>query len=776
MQIKLTQSLKITFLLLLSACGGGGNSSSNDSGTGQVQNMPVITTQPANLHVTIGSQAKFEVIATGGSNLQYQWLRDGNKIGGANSATLIINSVQAKDANSKWNVIVQNNAGTVTSKDSILKITGIEVIAGSPFANNFPRTTKFFNSIAVDSENNTYITDITNQQILKVTPDGVLTSFAGNKTYGYKDGFRQNASFANPSGLAFDLNGNLLIADRGNHVIRKIDLSGNVTTIAGVAGISGSKDGIMSASNFSEPNSLTVDQNGNIFVADTGNSTIRKISPDGFVSTFAGSAMERNFINGNGKNARLNQPTRIISDKLGNLFFLETFGLVIRKINANADVSLFAGDLSRYGHLDGHVSQASFSAISDITIDNQGVIYLTDIKDHAIRQISKQGIVSTLSGSYNTKFTEDGIGMNAHFNSPKNIVSSSNGNLTILEQISDLNKANLRTMSNQGVVMTLMGSDAGSGFNDGKSENARFSSLMGVARSSNGKVFVVDSGNNAIREIDASGFVRTFAGGSISEETKDGIGTEATFSGLTALAIDARDNIFVSNTSKNNIRKITTDKVVTSFAGEPSFFGGYLDGLGLNAKFARIMGLAINDQGDLLISDTGNNSIRKSSPNGLVTTIAGQKLKLGSVDGSLFLANFGKPSGIITNSSGTTYIADSFSHVIRKISPDGQVTTIAGTPGVAGNKDGLGFNASFNNPNGLALDKNNNLYVVDTNNHLIRKISPEGNVTTIVGSINSIGNKVGALPGSLSYPQYISIDENNFLYVTSAHAIFRILL
>jgi sugar lactone lactonase YvrE len=320
-------------------------------------------------------------------------------------------------------------------------------------------------------------------------------------------------------------------------------------------------------------------------------------------------------------------------------------------------------------------------------------------------------------------------------------------------------------------VSTLAGSGA-SGLANGQGTAASFNDPVDVVVDASGSVYVADTGNNVVRKIDASGNVTTVAG-SGAHGSANGQGTAASFDFPNRIAIDSSGTIYVADSASSLIRKIDTAGNVTTLAGSPT--PGSTNGQGTAASFNSPAGIALDTSGNVYVADTGNNLIRKIDASGNVTTFAGSGVQ-GSSNGQGTAASFNAPRGIIVDGSGNLYVADSGNNLIRKIDSSGNVTTIAGA-GAQGSANGQGTAASFNDPEGLARDASGNIYVTDTNNNLIRKIDPSGNVTTLAGSGQGSANGQGTAASFYS-PSGIAVDASGNLYVadTLNNSIRKIVL
>ena len=291
---------------------------------------------------------------------------------------------------------------------------------------------------------------------------------------------------------------------------------------------------------------------------------------------------------------------------------------------------------------------------------------------------------------------------------------------------------------------------------------------ISIAADSAGNLYVVDAGSYRILKIAATGEVATFAG-SGSRGTADGTGASASFYSPFGIAVDAQGNVYVSDTDAFRIRKITPGGVVTTFAGSQN--GGHQDAAGTDAKFAAPTGLAVDTAGNVYVADLF--WIRKITPAGEVTTLAGSGSG-SSEDGTGSAASFHQPDGIAVDASGNVYVADTFNQTIRKITQAGVVTTIAGKAEVDGSSDGIGTEATFYAPEGIAVDASGNLFVADLGNNKIRKITPAKVVTTYAGS-GQEGSANGTLDkASFKYLYDIEILDSGVMYaVDSGNNLIR---
>ncbi len=652
--------------------------------------------------------------------------------------------------------------------------------------------------IATDKWGNSYVTDMGNHSIRKITPSGLVSTLAGSGVAGYADGTGSAAQFNNPSGLAVDNDGNVFVADSYNQRIRKITPDGMVTTVAG-DGSAGYLEGPSASARFNFPRDVAVDLLGNLYVTDHFNNRVRKIGTDGIVSTFAGSG-ENSSEDGTGTGASFYDPEYLVFDNQGNLYETESYG-PLRKITPEGVVTSYfsevftgfhsgvlvdssgniftsttiSGDVNYiirhlnsggdsrvagyyYGYADGMADSARFYTAAGLSFGAAGELLVADPVNNAIREVNQPRLYfSTTTGTASPAqyFTISGFDLTApvQLNAPAGYELSTNEMGPFAASINvNPNAGEINAVK---IYIRLAGSNA-AGYYSG---NVELTSSGAV--SSN--LFVSGFVSSPAIQFDP-GYVSTLAGNG-EEISIDGQGVEASLNHPRGVVVDANGNTFVAEQSGNVIRKITPDGNVTVFAG--SGLATFADGQGTAASFSSPSGIAIDHNGNLYVADGTNQRIRKITPAGMVTTLAGNG-ESGFVDGQGGDARFNSPIAVAVDAEGNVYVADNGNHSIRKITPGGYVTTLAGT-GEQGVEDGNGVNASFNSPNNLAVDPVGNVYVTEWYGPL-RKITPTGSVTTI--HTESLGYDL--------FQDGIAIDRLGNIYLSvilgnSHNAIYRLM-
>jgi formylglycine-generating enzyme required for sulfatase activity/sugar lactone lactonase YvrE len=651
----------------------------------------------------------------------------------------------------------------VTASGVVTTVAGTPALLGSSDSGTGTARFNLPSGIALDSSSGAfYVADTQSHTIRRIQPSGQVTTFAGAALYaGTNNGSGSAARFFSPTCVAVDMAGYCYVADTGNHAIRKISPAGVVTNFAGFPGASGSLNGMGVGARFNTPSGVAVDTAGNVYVADSWNFMIRKVTSAGLVTTIAGAAGSYGSTDGSGGIARFSNPMGVAVDSAGNLFVTDRSNHTIRKITPAAAVSTFAGVAGNSGTNDGPGSSARFRFPAAIVIDSADNIYVADQENHTIRKITSSAVVTTLAGGPSVPGVADGTGGSSRFSFPGGVTADNLGNI----YVADTYNCTLRKVSSARVVTTFAGAPRNYGTNNGTGSATRFNYPMGAAVDALDNVYVADQLNHTIRKIAYNGTVTNFAGFPGQLGSANGIGPGARFYNPSGVALDTVGNVYVADMYNHNIRKITTTGAVSTLAG--GGVPGTQNGTGTGARFFQPSGVAVDKGGNVYVADSQNQTIRKISPSAVVSTLAGTAAIIGTNDGTGTSARFCGPLAVAVDAATNVYVADAYNHTIRKITPAGVVSTLAGRGGYSGTNDGAGSNARFNQPSALAIDGATNLYVADSYNQTIRKVTASGVVTTIGGKSMVIGSAdgIGAAAG-FACPQGIAADSAGLLYVS----------
>ncbi|MES2692401.1 MAG: hypothetical protein V4773_02935 [Verrucomicrobiota bacterium] len=581
--------------------------------------------------------------------------------------------------------------------------------------------------LAVDTPGNVYVSDTWNATVRKITPAGVVSTIGGApRQFEQVDGEIGKSRFYHPKGIVVDGNGTVFVV--AGYAIRKISPTGVASLFVGIMDTWGTlTDGDAKTARFLSPSGLAMDVSGNLYVVDSG-TYIRKVTPAGFVTTLAGNF--QGFTNriqqdGTGSSALFENVEHITADKAGNLYVTDG-GTTVRKISPTGVVTTIAGQPNQRGITDGVGRNARFWDAHGITIDAEGWLYVAAEAFSFVRKISPAGIVSTLVRRPTGRYGPPNL-----FDKPTGICVSATGDL----YVADYSSRFVAKVTPAGVVSSIAGRPYNTGAMDGLGAGASFYSPHGIAGDSKGNLYVADVLNSLIRRIATDGRVTTFAGTRDSIRPVTDAGRAVTLLLPTGIYIDASDYLFVTDDGEHNVRRITPTGAVTTIAGSISGASGTVDGRGTNARFKGPHGVTQDRAGNTYVCETAAYVVRKIAADGTVTTIAGKADVSGHVDGPGGDARFIYPSEIVANRAGDLFVADG--DTVRKISFENGIPTVSTFAGTSDRRfesvDGIGRNARFASLVGIAIDAQENLFVTDY--RYIRKIAPNGAVTTIGGNL-----------------------------------------
>jgi len=643
-----------------------------------------------------------------------------------------------------------------------------------------------------DSAGNIYFSS--GHSVFKMTPGGTLTVVAGNSRAGFSGdgGPALKAQLNTPQGLALDKAGNLYIPDSVNNRVRMVTAAGIISTIAGNGVISpgGTPNaygdgGTATDANLHLPSGVAVDSSGKLYIADTGDNTIRLVTPDGIINRFAGDSFPGYFAEGQAATtAEVHTPSDVLVDSSGNVYIADTTNAVVRKVTTDGVINLFAGNLTTGSKGDnGAATSANLTTPMALAMDGSGNLFIVDNGASRVRKVDSKGIITTVAGNGTAGFIGDGGNpVNASLNYPTGIAVDGSGNI----YIADLLNLRLRKISG-GNISTVAGNGvlAYSGDN-GAATSAQLNAPQGLAADKSGSLFIADTGNNVVRQVAKNGTITTFVGsggaGSGGNElsSPQGVASDAssgnvfiadtsnsrvqkvagstisTLAGNTAFytpvggAVDAAGNLYVADLNNNVVRKISPAGDVSTVAGTGS--GGFSGDAGpaANARLNAPQAVAVDAAGNLYIADSGNYRVRRVTANGQINTVAGNGLPGFAGDGGpALLAQIGAVAGVAVDAAGNLYLSDG-SVRVRKVT-SGFIFTIAGngTQGYSGDGSAAPL-AQFNGATALSVDAAGNVYVADTRNNAVRVLQPGTTGVSIGAVTNAASNLAGPIaPGEL---------------------------
>ncbi len=635
--------------------------------------------------------------------------------------------------------------------------------------------------VAIDAVGNIYVADTGNNMVMRLSPNGTLIAIAGNGNGAFsgEGGPAVKASLHDPAGVAVDAAGNLYIADEFNNRIRKVTSDGTITTVAGTGtpGFSGD-GGPAVAAQLYYPHDVKTDAAGNLYIADSSNQRVREVSSAGIISTIAGNgAAAFSGDNGTATAASLNTPLAIALDANGNLYISDSVNQRVRKVALNGTITTAAGSgQTGFAGDGGPATQAELNGPSGLSVDGQGNVYFADVVNNRIRKISTGGIINTVAGNGIERFSGDGgPAIAASLDTPFDVAVDGAGNLWI----ADSNNRRVRLVAPDGIITTAAGNGGPFAGDGGPATGAVLNYPYSVALDGKGNVYLADTDNNRIRKVAQDGTISTVAGNGIAGFSGDGgAALNAELNTPSGVSLDSAGNIYIADTYNDRIRRVSSAGVITTIAGSGSTPGFAGDGGPATAAVLYAPRGVVVQGGNVFVADSRNNRVREISPSGVINTVAGTgAADFGGDGGPAIMAGLNNPAAVALDAAGNLYIADTLNDRVRKVTPAGTITTFAGN-GILGSSGngGPATQATFNYPTGLTADPLGNVYIVDSFNCQVRDVTTNGNVAAFAGNGNCqfSGDGGPATSASLNYPYGITTDgAGNFYIADEANGRIR---
>ncbi|MGD0798642.1 MAG: Ig-like domain repeat protein, partial [Acidobacteriaceae bacterium] len=697
--------------------------------------------------------------------------------------------------------------------------------------------------IAVDIAGNLYIADIGNQRVRKVTQEGLISTVAGNGTAGYSGdgGAATSAELYNPIAVAVDAGMNLYISDNATQHIRKVTAAGLISTVAGngTYGFSGD-GGPATSAELQNPIGVAVDSSGNLYIADASNERIRRVTPEGAISTVAGTGTPGYSGDGGAATgAELFDPFGVTVDSSGNLFIAEFSNQRIRKVTyKTTSATALLSSVNPVTYTQPVTFTATVSPVGTLSTTPTGTVTFYD-------GTTSLGI-GTLNGSGVATFTTSSLTATSHtvmaayggdgtfapstsgpveevvnvasaamptfsplantYTSPQTVTISSttpgaaiyyttdgstpttasllytapvavtsSETISAIAVVSGYNNSSIGTAAYvindvAGIISTYAGNGTqGYGGDGGAATSAELDGPTRVAVDRSGNLYIVDLFSNSVRKVTPAGVISTVAGNGTAGYSGDGgPATSAELDDPTGVALDSSGNLYIADNGNNRVREVTVAGVISTYAGNG--IGGYYGdgGLATNAELKLPVGVGVDASGNLYIADSGNSRVRKVTPAGTISTFAGNGTSGYGGDGGVATsAELNVPQGVAADGSGSLYIADEMNNRIRKVTPAGVISTVAGNGAVGYNGDGgAATSAELFGPYGVAVDSSGNLYIADLGNDRVRKVKA-GVISTVAGNgaFGFSGDGGLATAAEINNPDGVAVDSSGNLYI-----------
>lgn len=605
--------------------------------------------------------------------------------------------------------------------------------------------------LLVDRSDNVYASDGT-AYIYRITPSGAVSVLAGTGVPGFNgDGPATSAQLRSPGGMALHSNGDLYFADRENHRIRRIDTTGRITTVAGTGTAGYNGDGLALSVQLNSPRALAFDANDSLYIADTDNCRIRKMDPSGQIRTYAGNGDYWGW-DGAGDGgaaiaASVGYPMGLAADSAGNVYVSCNALSRVRVIDRSGVIRAYAGNgIYGYAGDGGQATAARLAEPDGLVLDRDGSLLIADNEDHRVRRVSA-GVISTVAGAWHYG-GDNGPATSALLDWPDGVAVDQDGTV----YIADMGNNRIRKVAPNGAITTSAGTgENGVAGDNGPATSAQLSLPQLLALDGAGNLYTINQ--DRVRKISKSGIITTAA------QNKEIGDPRPTLQGppsilISAIATDAQANLyFAESWPVCRVRKVTPDGQISQIVGSARCGYGGDGGPAIAAQIGVAWNMVVDKNGDLYIADSGNNRVRKVTSDGKISTVVGngRDQPPGLTPQPVASASIGSPMGIAIDEFGDLYVSDNNAPTIAKVS-GGMVFRIAGNDDWLFRGDGVpALSASVGWATQLAAGSGRDIYLVDEANSRVHQLilnSPSR--LEIAGGDNQSVNAGETLPKPLS--------------------------
>jgi protein kinase-like protein/NHL repeat-containing protein len=612
-----------------------------------------------------------------------------------------------------------------------LVASGLTAVAGRPVSIDPNRPTAAaapagsdLSAVALDGDGNLYVADRDADVVRRVSSSGTVTTVAGGNR-GDGEGDRADVLDA-PGGVAVDRAGRLYVADTDNDRVRVVQPDGAVST---------------AAEQLSAPVAVAVDPAGGFFVAESTAHRVRRVDPSGAVTTVAGTGTV-GFSGDGGPAARaqLAFPAGLAVHR-GSLYIADSDNARVRKVDPDGVITTVAGsdedtddDTDTADGDGGPATAAAFDVPVGVAVDGAGALYVADVVDHRVRRVDPSGAITTIAGTGTAGFSgDDGPAAEAQLAFPTSVVARADGAV----YVADAGNQRIRYVGRDGLITTAIGDGPPYPADGDPAIEAYLQDPETTQTGPDGSLYIADTSNHRIRRVDATGTITTVVGTGVAGDSGDGgPATAASIDEPVSVTVDDSGAVYFADASVDRIRKVASDGTITTIAGSGRFGHSGNGGDATRAELATPVDVTVDGSGNVYLAEEDGHRVRRVDTNGVITTVAGNGTRGFAGDGGpATQALLNEPSGVDVTADGTLYIADRGNQRIRKMAPDGTITTVAGSGADGDSGDGgPAAAAALDYPLTVSADDAGNVYIADSDAHRVRHVDPNGVITSVLGT------------------------------------------
>jgi sugar lactone lactonase YvrE len=595
-----------------------------------------------------------------------------------------------------------------------------------------------------------------------------------------------------PRGVAVDSAGNLYIADTYNDVVEKVTPSGTLSVVAGTGSAGPPTPGPATSSDLYWPSGVAVDAAGNLHIADTYNDVVEKVTPSGTLSVVAGTGSpgaptptpatstsiscapsEIASTPGPATASDLCAPSGVAADTAGNLYIALSLNDVVEKVTPSGTLSVVAGTGEPGAPTPGRAASSDLSSPSGVAVDAAGNLYIADTANNVVEEVTPSGTLSVVAGTGNEGAPTPGPATHSDLYAPGGVAVDAAGNLYIA------NSNDVVRVTRSGTLSVVAGTGDGGALTLGPATSSDLNGAAGVAVDAAGNLYIVDSGNQVVEMVDMAastsaspapsaavspappcstqvGYLCVVAGTGSRGAPTPGRATSSDLGIPWGVTVDAAGNLYIADGTNDAVEKVTPSGAL-SVVARPAVGGPFSPNHD---------GVAVDAAGALYIADDGSDVVEEVTPSGRLAVVAGTGSQGAATPGPATNSDLNDPSGVAVDGAGNLYIADSGNDVVEKVTPAGTLSVVAGTGSQGAPTPGPATSSDLNDPSGVAVDGAGNLYIADSGNEVVEKVTPAGMLSVVVGTGNEGAPTPGAATRSdLSVPYGVAVDAAGNLYI-----------
>jgi hypothetical protein len=630
--------------------------------------------------------------------------------------------------------------------------------------------------VAVTSSGTVYIADPINSVVEEVTPSGQLSVFAGRPGVpgAPTAGPAASSDLDQPYGVAVDGSGDVFIADTQNSLVEKVTPSGTLSIIAGIATQAGTPTaGAATSSKLFQPQGIALDGSGDVFIADTQNNLVEKVTSGGTLSILAGKVGQFGAPTpGPATSSKLNLPSGVAVDGSGDLFIADFANGLVEEVTVGGTLSILAGKVGQVGApTPGPASSSDLWGPSGVAIDGSGDLYIADATNSLIEKVTG-GTLSILAGQVgHTGLPTPGAATSSELGNPMALALDGSGALYIADATN-----NLTEKVTAGGTLSVIAGDGplGGPPTPGPATSSALGSPVDVATDAAGDLYIADPGNNVIEKLTPSGTLSIIAGDGKSGPPTPGPATSSGLSDPSAIAVDGQGNLYIADPFDFVVEKVTPGGTLSIIAGQVGQIGPPTPGPASSSDLSPF-GLAVDGSGDVYIADNVETStttaayVLEVTPSGTLSIVAGTGLIGSPTAGPATSSKLNFPEGLAVDGTGNLYISDVYANVIAKVTPSGELSILAGSGVMGAPVPGPATSSPLNNPGGIAVDGSGDLFIANPGNNDVLEVSQNQTLSVLAGSGNQGPPTPGPASGSdLNGPLGVAADAAGNVYIADA--------